>query len=146
MQTILADGSIKTDGKVRLKHAYQVINIPDFCNECGNCKTFCPTAGAPYRSKSHVHISAASLEAHGEGFFMAEPGLMKMIQGRKKATLIDKGESFLFEDAEVKLTLAKDSFEASNIELKTEIKNKKLRRVVEAAVLFNLLDGRSPFV
>jgi putative selenate reductase len=145
LQTILADGSIETSGQVELTQAYQIINIPDFCNECGNCKTFCPTSGAPYFAKSHVHLSSASLEAHGEGFFMAEPGVMYIMAGGKKSTLTDKGETFLFEDEAVTLSLAKKSLEATNVELKGEVKKKKLRRVAEAAILFSLLDGRSPF-
>ncbi len=146
VQQILADGSIKTVEQVKLTQAYQIINIPDFCNECGNCQTFCPTGGAPYLGKSHVHLSADSLESHGEGFFMAEPGVMKIMQNGQEATLIDTGATFLFEDAEVKVTLAKDSLEASMATLKGNVKSKELRLAVEAAVLFNLLDGRSPFV
>lgn len=144
-QHILADGSIKTLRRIKLTQAYQIINIPDFCNECGNCQTFCPTSGAPYIGKPHVHLSAASLEAHGEGFFMAEPGIMKIIHDGKEATLSDGGTAFLFEDDEVKLRLAKDSLEAGNIELKADVKSKSLRVVAEAAILFSLLDGRSPF-
>ncbi len=145
LQSILADGTILTSGQIELTQAYQIINIPDFCNECGNCRTFCPTSGAPYFAKSHVHLSTASLEAHGEGFFMAEPGVMHIMTAGKKSTLTDKGKTFLFEDAEVKLSLTKKSLEASNVELKGDVKNKKLRKVAEAAILFNLLDGRSPF-
>ncbi len=84
-QHINADGSIKTVRRIKLTQAYQVINIPDFCNECGNCQTFCPTSGAPYIDKPHVHLSAASLEAHGEGFLMTEPGKMVFIHDGKKS-------------------------------------------------------------
>jgi putative selenate reductase len=145
LQSILKDGSITTSGKVELTQAYQVINIPDFCNECGNCKTFCPTSGAPYFAKSHVHLSLASLEAHGEGFYMAEPGVMYIMAGGKKGTLTDSGETFIFEDADVTYNLAKDTLEASNVTLKGNVKNKKLRRVAEAAILFTLLEGKHPF-
>ncbi len=145
LQTICADGSIETSGRIALTQPYQVINIPDFCNECGNCKTFCPTSGAPCFAKSHVHLSMTSLETHGEGFFMAEPGVMHIMAGGKKGTLTDNGETFIFEDAEVKLQLAKNSLEVSDVILKRDIKTKKLRRIAEAAVLFPLLDGRYPF-
>jgi putative selenate reductase len=30
----------------------------DFCNECGNCDTWCPQEGGPYRVKTRVHVSA----------------------------------------------------------------------------------------
>jgi putative selenate reductase len=39
---------------------YQVAIIEDWCNECGNCETFCPDNGAPYRVKPHYPF--ASLE------------------------------------------------------------------------------------
>ncbi|MCL2823469.1 MAG: FAD-dependent oxidoreductase, partial [Polyangiaceae bacterium] len=42
---------------------YQVLNIADFCNECGNCTTFCPSAGAPFRDKPRVHITEQGLNS-----------------------------------------------------------------------------------
>ena len=35
----------------------------DFCNECGNCDTFCPEAGGPFRVKPRVHGTRAAFEA-----------------------------------------------------------------------------------
>ena len=29
----------------------QVIHVDYMCNECGNCKSFCPYASAPYKDK-----------------------------------------------------------------------------------------------
>ncbi len=144
-QHVQADGFVKTVRRIRLTQAYQVINIPDFCNECGNCRTFCPTSGAPYVDKPHVHLSASSFEAHGEGFYMAGPGRMEIMQAGKKATLTAETHLYTFEDAELKLSLAKDTLEVQSIELKTEVASRNLREVAEAAILMNLLDGRSPF-
>jgi len=39
---------------------YQVVIIDDWCNDCGNCETFCPDNGAPNRVKPRT--SFASLE------------------------------------------------------------------------------------
>ncbi|MCK4447528.1 MAG: FAD-dependent oxidoreductase, partial [Candidatus Marinimicrobia bacterium] len=41
---------------VKMKHdlfrdIYQIIHIDGLCNECGNCETFCPYQGAPYKDK-----------------------------------------------------------------------------------------------
>ncbi len=30
---------------------WQIGNLPDLCNECGNCETFCPEDGGPFRLK-----------------------------------------------------------------------------------------------
>jgi len=49
----------------------QTMNIADFCNECGNCDTFCPTAGAPYRDKPRFWIDPEGFrEAKGDAFRM----------------------------------------------------------------------------
>ena len=55
----------------------QTLNIADFCNDCGNCDTFCPAAGAPYKDKPRVWLDAEGyagaagdafrLEHHSEG-------------------------------------------------------------------------------
>ncbi|KLU60345.1 NADPH-Fe(3+) oxidoreductase subunit beta [Peptococcaceae bacterium CEB3] len=34
-----------------LENPNQIIHIDGMCNECGNCATFCPTAGDPYKDK-----------------------------------------------------------------------------------------------
>ncbi|HIP40158.1 MAG TPA: putative selenate reductase subunit YgfK [Desulfocapsa sulfexigens] len=146
VQVVAADGSVETISRIELTQAYQIINIADFCNECGNCQTFCPTSGAPYMDKSRVHLSAASLEAHGEGFFMADSSTMRIMHGGKSANLTKNDDTFLFEDDEVKLSLAKDSLQATVIELKTRVENKSIQEAAEAAILFNLLEKRKPFV
>jgi len=49
----------------------QTMNIADFCNECGNCDTFCPTAGAPYKDKPRFWIDREGFqEAKGDAFRM----------------------------------------------------------------------------
>jgi len=33
------------------KDIYQILHLDGMCNECGNCETFCPYNGAPYKDK-----------------------------------------------------------------------------------------------
>ncbi len=40
----------------------QIVHIDGLCNECGNCGTFCPHAGLPYRDKITVFWSHADFE------------------------------------------------------------------------------------
>jgi putative selenate reductase len=47
----------------------QILRIGDFCNDCGNCDTFCPTEGAPYRAKPTFWLDAdAWRESRGDAF------------------------------------------------------------------------------
>ncbi|MBE3573532.1 MAG: putative selenate reductase subunit YgfK [Moorella humiferrea] len=44
-----ANIAIKVDGG--FKHGEQIVHVDGMCNECGNCATFCPYDGAPYKDK-----------------------------------------------------------------------------------------------
>lgn len=41
---------------------YQVAVRADLCNACGNCRTFCPTSGAPSKDKPRIYMARADLE------------------------------------------------------------------------------------
>lgn len=49
---------------------FQVAVLADLCNECGNCTTFCPTAGAPYRDKPRLYLNREDFEAETDNAFM----------------------------------------------------------------------------
>jgi len=53
---------------INFEQTTQIINIRDFCNECGNCTTFCPTDGEPYRIKPKFHLRAESFAAEPDGY------------------------------------------------------------------------------
>jgi putative selenate reductase len=40
---------------LKIDQQNQILNIADFCNECGNCTTFCPTSGEPYKTKPRFY-------------------------------------------------------------------------------------------
>ncbi len=54
----------------RVAQAFQVAVLTDFCNECGNCTTFCPTAGVPYRDKPRLYLDRREFDAQQDNAFM----------------------------------------------------------------------------
>ena len=58
------------------KHAYraaqtlQIAVLTDFCNECGNCTTACPTSGDPYQDKPRLYLDRVDFEAEKDNAFM----------------------------------------------------------------------------
>jgi len=56
--------------RLRVEQRLQVAVLTDFCNECGNCATFCPTAGTPYRDKPRLYLDRVDFEAQQENAFM----------------------------------------------------------------------------
>lgn len=39
-----------------------LLNIANYCNECGNCNTFCPTNRAPYKEKPKFWLTKQSFD------------------------------------------------------------------------------------
>ncbi len=61
----------------------QTLNVADFCNECGNCDTFCPAAGAPYKDKPRFWIDEEGYrEAKGDAFRLARTPAGRVIEAR----------------------------------------------------------------
>jgi putative selenate reductase len=60
---------IARNGRFAVRQALQVAVLKDFCNACGNCATFCPTAGAPYRDKPRLFASRTAFESEPDNAF-----------------------------------------------------------------------------
>jgi putative selenate reductase len=52
------------------RQPYQIAVLADFCNECGNCTTFCPTAGRPFSDKPRLYLDRSEFEAQDDNAFM----------------------------------------------------------------------------
>jgi putative selenate reductase len=48
----------------------QIAVLTDFCNECGNCVTACPTSGRPYVDKPGLYLDRADFEEQSANAFM----------------------------------------------------------------------------
>lgn len=63
--------------------ALQTAVLTDFCNECGNCATFCPTAGRPYQDKPRLYVSKSEFESQADNAFrITGTGAVRKISGR----------------------------------------------------------------
>ena len=62
--------ALQTYESVDAEQRYQVAVIADLCNECGNCTTFCPTSGKPYKDKPRLYLDRKEFEAERDNAFM----------------------------------------------------------------------------
>ena len=51
---------------------YQVVHIDAYCNECGNCATFCPHYGQPYRDKFTLFSTMEDFESSSNSGFIVD--------------------------------------------------------------------------
>ncbi|MCK5222847.1 MAG: FAD-dependent oxidoreductase, partial [Candidatus Aminicenantes bacterium] len=56
--------------KFSINQQYQVFNITDLCNHCGNCTTFCPSAGKPFQDKPRIALSKESFNNEDNVYFI----------------------------------------------------------------------------
>lgn len=69
---------------------YQIIHIDAFCNECGNCETFCPWEGKPYRDKFTLFNTEEDFAAsRNPGFFLNNRKLQVRWNGQVESAEID---------------------------------------------------------
>jgi len=96
-----------------VKQGYQVLNIGDFCNECGNCNTFCPTEGAPWKDKPRVFLSIESFKKGEEGFYLNKAGNRLVLiykHGEEIRTLTKLNDKYIYETTHLEVTLNGETF------------------------------------
>ena len=57
---------------------YQVLHIDAYCNECGNCATFCPHSGRPYKDKFTLFSLPEDFDNSDNSGFIADGNLVKI--------------------------------------------------------------------
>ena len=88
----------------------QTFNMADSCNKCGNCQAFCPTAGAPFRDKPRVWLSADGFEEdEGDRFHFHKVNgaveLVACIGGQKHSLRQDGPHSAIYVGPQAKASL-----------------------------------------
>jgi putative selenate reductase len=59
-------------GRLEVREHRQIACFRDFCNDCGNCDTFCPEEGGPYREKPGFFGSLDAWRRSGRDGFCVE--------------------------------------------------------------------------
>jgi putative selenate reductase len=79
---VASNGAVTRRGSVpfAVDQRYQVAVLTDFCNECGNCVTACPTSGSPYRDKPRLYLDRAEFSTQESNAFLLLGGAV--MEGR----------------------------------------------------------------
>lgn len=110
-----SDGTIdiQPDFTFEVKQNFQILNIANFCNECGNCSTFCPTEGAPYQDKPKFHLTTKSFKECEEGYMLSVLKDRDILIFKQKGgikTLTENRDEYIYETDHVYARFAKSTF------------------------------------
>jgi putative selenate reductase len=133
--------SIEVFDHLKIKQDVQIINIADFCNECGNCSTFCPTSGAPYITKPRFYLTEESFSKEEFGFLLQDNSLKyKNAENGSVETLVLVDGKLIYESDKVKVEFDQNKFLLINIKFKSDSVNSiTLEKASEMYfLLFNL--------
>jgi putative selenate reductase len=110
----------------RIGQPRQIIHVDDFCNECGNCETFCVHDGKPYLDKPRLFLREGDFEQEEDNAFYIERGpegwAIRRREGGKESRLAveDGGDAVLFENELLKIRIALPDFQIEAMEMKKD--------------------------
>ncbi len=74
-------------------NAEQIVHIDGMCNECGNCATFCPHAGKPYKDKLTVFWTEEDFaDSDNAGFLLLAEGMYRIRDDRGRVYEVSQAE------------------------------------------------------
>jgi len=131
----------------------QIIHVDDFCNECGNCETFCVHQGKPYRDKPRLFLREDDFELEGDNAFYVQKGpkgwLIRRREGGKESYLSvenDSGEAS-FENDLLRMNFSVADFQMKAMEVKKEFQGEfSPTSLAEMAVILTGLSASLSFL
>jgi putative selenate reductase len=71
-------------GVLKIEQKHQIANLADWCNECGNCDTFCPEYGGPFIQKPSFFLNREMWldNPKRDGFYVTKRNGQAEIVGR----------------------------------------------------------------
>lgn len=113
-------------GEFVLEQDAQIANLADFCNECGNCDTFCPEHGGPYIEKPRFFQKKETYQQftdHDGFYFSSSKGLTGRLKGVEYSLSLEADEKaylWMSPQGEFKMDLENQLISAKGAENLTE--------------------------
>lgn len=130
---------IKT-GDFKISQKHQVLNLADWCNECGNCTTFCPTSGIPYKDKPKVYFHKKSFADNGDGYLVEKVGKEHQLTVKSNGntgTFSETWDAYIYEEEVFTAVFNKESLDMEHIDIyDNEIVDISLGKIPEMLTIF----------
>ncbi len=129
----------------RVEQVRQIIHVDDFCNQCGNCATFCVHRGKPYLEKPKLFLNENDFQSEDDyAFYIARNGKGWAIKRRKEGqgswlSVADGSGEIAFENEWLRVTLSSPDWQVQTMQLKQRFQGEF--SLVDAAEMHVILKG-----
>jgi putative selenate reductase len=146
------DGKLAVTGQetFAVTQARQILHVDDFCNECGNCATFCVHQGKPYTEKPRLFLQRRGFELEDDNAFYAEGTAMSATiyrreRGQESQLTIQDG-ALTFENVHIRASLSPE-FDVQEMALKEAfVGTFSLKEAAEMALILKGVATSLPFL
>ncbi|MFC2134949.1 FAD-dependent oxidoreductase, partial [Bacteroidota bacterium] len=109
---------------------YQILHLESLCNECGNCETFCPHTGSPYKDKITFFKNETEFKtSSNDGFYFvnneSEDNVKIMIRTSAKSSELTMDINGNIEESSLTNIDSKNEFEKLAVIIGEVYKNYK---------------------
>jgi len=131
----------------QIEQARQIIHVDDFCNQCGNCATFCVHQGQPYRDKPRLFLRESDFALEENNAFYVERNakgwIIRRREGRRESRLSveDSSDEVNFENYWLRMAISPADFQIKTMALKEEFEG--AFSLIEAVEMYVVLKGLS---
>ncbi|MCR4405706.1 MAG: putative selenate reductase subunit YgfK [Anaerolineae bacterium] len=150
---VCRQGKIETEGQevFHVTQSRQIIHVDDFCNECGNCATFCVHQGKPYTDKPRLFLQESDFALEEDNAFHIQRSAggwtISSRQGGREARLSLQKGAVTFEDENLCLELSPENLDIMATQVKQEFAGEvSLLGVAEMYVILKGVTTSLPFL
>jgi putative selenate reductase len=128
---------IQEDEMFQILQSPQILHIADWCNECGNCYTFCPTSDAPYKNKPHLYLNQEAFEKDDNCYLLEyKNGYTNLIYRKDEELyrLIKNQKGYVLKSEGVEIEISSD-FQIDKFKIAKHIQEVSLKKAAEMRVI-----------
>jgi len=131
--------------KLPIVQKHQILVVTDWCNDCGNCTTFCPFAGQPHKDKLRLHFNHETFNKDENGLLVMRNEKYFDITLKNKgnlAQLTENWDAYIFENDDCMAVLEKETFNIQQITIfDDDIQILEIPEIAEINMLFKTVTG-----
>lgn len=120
----------------KVEQSRQIIHLDDFCNECGNCASFCVHNGKPYLDKPRLFLKERDFKQEDDNAFYINGNTISRRDGGLESKLRIEKDGMVFGNSLVRVSLTPE-FKVKQMTLKGAFGGTlSLQKAAEMALVF----------